>query len=509
MKSTWMFLLFLSGGLCCCSGNDDHTSHKLVITSDFNSVRRCKTVDDVNAVAQIMISARPDILALDATASGLVNYTSDIGVLIPGSNFDALFEAGYEPFGLIVDTLRNHGITVLANVRMNDHHGRLIYWTPWEREHREWSLGKDTGARDWKSIGALRQMDYAVEGLRSYRYSILKEILEKFDLDGLQLDFGRTAPFLSEPKGQNAQFMTQYVRKIRHLLDETARKRQRETMLLGVIVPWDVDFCRKEGLQVQGWIDEQLIDYVSPGEWYYADWNIPLDRWHKMTRGTSCKLYPFTPGNVSPYQVFEYGEPSLLGDNKLLDPPKIRAIADNFMSQGPDGFAFYNFYTFDFAQYYPELRTWTTIRQTERMSKQYLNCRRLMYHPNERETFDAGVAFERVALKRVGDRIELPFRFSTDKLTTDPLLRCAFKHMRPADEVVVRVNGRIMIPDTVRRRTVPSEGKPDMDVGIWKGTIALSSLRLGDNVIQWELKKGERKSREATSVGEFEIVVDP
>ncbi|MGB6649135.1 MAG: hypothetical protein WBG01_11435, partial [Bacteroidota bacterium] len=206
-------------------------------TSDFNSVRRGKTIEDVHAVAQIMISAKPDILALDATACGLVNYRSEIGFLIPWSNFDALFEAGIEPFRMIVDTLRNHGITVLANVRMNDHHGRLVQWTPWEREHKEWSLAEDTGARDWKSIGALRQMDYAIEGLRNYRFSILEEILEKFDIDGLQLDFGRTAPFLSEPKAENARFMTEYVRDIRQLLDETARNRQREKMLLGVIVP--------------------------------------------------------------------------------------------------------------------------------------------------------------------------------------------------------------------------------------------------------------------------------
>ena len=151
---------------------------------------------------------------------------------------------------------------MLANVRMNDHHGRLVQWTPWEREHKEWSLAEDTGARDWKSIGALRQMDYAIEGLRKFRFSILEEILEQFDIDGLQLDFGRTAPFLSEPKAENARFMTEYVREVRQLLDKTARKRQRGEMLLGVIVPWDIDFCTQEGLQVQQWIEQELIDYV-------------------------------------------------------------------------------------------------------------------------------------------------------------------------------------------------------------------------------------------------------
>ena len=460
-------------------------------------------------MARTMISAGPDIIALDATANGLVNYRSDIGFLIPGSNFDALLELGVEPFRMMVDTLRHHRITVLANVRMNDHHGRLVQWTPWEREHREWSLGEDTGARDWKSIGAMRQMDYAIEGVRNYRFSILEEIVEQFNVDGLQLDFGRTAPFLSEPKAEKARFMTEYVREIRLLLNRTARERQRGRMLLGVIVPWDVDFCTEEGLQIQRWIAQELVDYVSPGEWYYADWNIPLDRWRAMIEGTHCKLYPFTPGNVSPYQVFEYGEPSLLGENRILDPPKIRAIADNFMSQHPDGFGFYNFYTFDFGEYYRDLRTWTDPRRTVQMSKHYLYCRRLLYQPNELETFDRGVASERLLLQEVGDTVSLPFRFSTDIADSSATLRCAFKNMRSKDDIIVRINGQVIPPDAAKTKSLQPLGQTECHGQLWESAITMPPLKWGDNFIQWELTEREHVKGEAIAVGEFEIVFPP
>ncbi|MGB5872262.1 MAG: hypothetical protein WBG01_11440 [Bacteroidota bacterium] len=228
-----------------------------------------------------------------------------------------------------------------------------------------------------------------------------------------------------------------------------------------------------------------------------------------MTQGTNSKLYPFTPGNVSPYQVFEYGQPSLLGENNILDPPKIRAIADNFMSQNPDGFAFYNFYTFDFGEYYPELRTWTSPQRTRQMSKHYLNCRRLMYHPNERETFDIGVAFERRLLQEAGDSVELPFRFSTDIVNSGATLRCAFAHMRKTDEIVVRVNGHIVTPDTLESRTIQSEGDPGFSIRFWKGAIAMPPLQLGDNAIHWELTKRESENGKAIAVGEFDIVVHP
>ncbi|MBD3386106.1 hypothetical protein GF407_14420 [candidate division KSB1 bacterium] len=46
-------------------------------------------------------------------------------------------QKGYDPYAMMVDTLRNHDIMVMANIRMNDHHGRLLYWTPWERQHKD------------------------------------------------------------------------------------------------------------------------------------------------------------------------------------------------------------------------------------------------------------------------------------------------------------------------------------------------------------------------------------
>ena len=352
-----LIVLFVVFSFSCTKNQKPQQT--LIITSDFGSVRRCSTLKELQNVINTMSSAKPDIMTLDAAAPDLVNFHNSVGLFIKGSPFDALFEQGYDPYGIMVDSLRKRDIKVLANIRMNDHHGKVVYWTPWEREHVQWSLGKDTGARDWKAIGRLRHMDYAIQGVRDYRFSILKEIVGRYNVDGLQLDFGRTVPFLSEPKKENAKFLTAYLERIRTLLDDTAQKNNSTRKLLGVLVPWDYQFCVNEGLDVKTWVDQGLVDYISPGEWYYADWNIPLKEWKNLTDGTNCALYPFTPGNVSPQWDFECGEPSLLGNNYVLTPEKIRAIADNFMNQQPDGFAFYNFYTFDYGEYYPHLREWT------------------------------------------------------------------------------------------------------------------------------------------------------
>lgn len=122
-RTTLLSVLLFAVSPASNAGSDSTGSQQLLITCDFGCIRKCTTVDEVVAVAHTLISALPDIVAMDATANGLVNYTSEIGFLVPGSNFEALMKAGLEPFGMMVDTLRRHGITALANVRMNDHHG--------------------------------------------------------------------------------------------------------------------------------------------------------------------------------------------------------------------------------------------------------------------------------------------------------------------------------------------------------------------------------------------------
>jgi hypothetical protein len=483
-------------------------NHILVITSDFNSVRRCSTLNELNQVAQTMISARPDIMAMDAASPDLVNYQSEIGFFVPGTPFDALMQKGYDPYAIMVDTLRNHDIIVMANIRMNDHHGRLIYWTPWERQHRDWSLAEDTGARNWKSIGALRHMDYAIKGVRDYRFSIIEEIVERFNIDGIQLDFGRTAPFVSEPKTENGKFMTDYIRRIRELLDKTSEEKNRGKMFLGAILPWDYEFCLQEGLQVETWIKAGLVDYISPGEWYYADWNLPLKKWKDITTLSECKLYPFTPGNVSPYQSFEYGEKSLLSENHVLDPPKIRAIADNFMFQKPDGFAFYNFYTFDYGPYYPKLRTWTNPAKTRHLSKHYLNCRKLLYHADERRTFDIGIAFQRYPMTRMGDKTSITFRFSSDIGSSPALFQCVFKHATEQDVIAVKLNNILLEPDSIRPKIVKPDSGEAFSALFWQSEISMPPLKMGENYIEFELKR-HLSNTTAIKVGEFEILVEP
>ena len=132
-----------------------------------------------------------------------------------------------------------------------------------------------------------------------------------------------------------------------------------------------------------------------------------------------------------------------------------------------------------------------------------------MYHPNELETFDIGVAFERHPLYKVGDRVELPFRFSTDISSAQARLRCVFKHMRDTDEIALQVNGKSVKPQNILTQTIQSDSIPDYEIRIWEGMVTMLPLKTGANNLVIELIKRETVKETAIEVGEFEIIVEP
>ena len=499
----------------------------LLITIDFEDVVFCSTYQQLIRVADEIISGRPDVYVMDAAYNDLCNYPSSIGKLYPGQPMDALLEAGYDPYGYMVGRLREAGITVLAGYRVNDHHGHLMYWTDWEREHKTWSLGKDTGAwktfkvvgdRGWREIGDLRQMDYAIEGVRQRRLAILSEIVARYPVDGLQLDFGRTAPFLSEPKREKAGFLTQFVRDVRAMLDEAGRQRG-QRLVLSAAVPWDIAFCEQEGLDIRQWIDEGLLSYVCPGEWVFVDYNMPFSKWMALTEGSGCKVYPMTMVDLSPATAVAEGKRIWLGDDyQSFDPPKIRALAENAYSQGAEGIMFYNLFVRVFGSpYYPFLRDWINPANIPSMTRHYYYARRLKYLPTEYYSFGLPdgyapgevEAFTPFALDKVGDQFEYHFLFGSELGTSTAAFQFKLRDLGDADKVAVSLNGQGIAPDDVLFRPCQPPDAAAFRFAVWQAALGAPPLRQGENVVHVKLVKRDPGRHLQVQAGEFEILVNP
>lgn len=512
--------------LCTALGDvlraEDHKT--LLITDDFGGVWRSRTYKDVDRIIEIMRSAKPDIMAIDAASPDSCMYPSRVGHTRPNKNLEALRAAGKEPYAYLVDALKQSGITVLAAVRMNDHHGQLNNWGPWSRAHRQWSLGpkikgqyiltKKPEDMEWREIGAMRKMDYAIEGVRNHRLAILREILETFDVDGLQLDFNRSAPFLSEPKTKNAVYLTEYLREVKKILVHRVKTKNRP-MLLGIIVPWDIEYCRQEGLDVDSWIREGLVDYVSPGEGYYADWNIDIEPWSKLAAGTNVKNYPLVCGTVTQIHPHHRGDRPMLGDNKRLDNPKISAIAEGYDSRGADGMMFYNFYAQgDAGKYYSSLRRLIDPKQIPNLPRQYYYIRRMKYSPWELYTFGSKVlgvtapAFTRLKLDSPGNDCSHDFHFWGNLHDKSATFRFKIKNDLPGDVLKVSLNGVELQGRLQRVQGKDSEMKTTFPVGIWETEIKSPPLTTGKNHVAVQLVEQDAKRTLPLEVWEFEIWIN-
>lgn len=498
----------------------------LLITVDCDDLLACTDMAQVAQIADAICTAQPDLFAMDIADNDRCHYPSIAGTTTNGVPMDALLAAGYDPYGLVVERLKAAGIAVVPNMRMNDHHGAPHMWTAWEREHQAWSLGRNTGLeqsyqtpgdRAWREIGDLRQMDYAIDGVRQRRLAILREIVERYPVDGLQLDFGRSAPYLSEPKRAKAQFLTQFMREVRALLDQAGHQRDQQ-LLLGAALPWDIDYCLAEGLNVNAWIAEGLLDYVAPGEWFYVDYNIPYANWSALTKGTACKVYPMLMSNVAPTTAVTDGKRVWLGDDvQEFDQPKIQALVESAYSQGADGIMFYNFYVRAFGKaMYPLLRTWIDPAQLATKPRHYFYARRLKYLPTEYYSFGLPdgyapgeiEAFTPFALDIVGDEVIYHFLFGSRLAGRHAMFQCKLRELGDGDEVVVSLNGALIAADLVLFRFCEPPDAPAFRFARWQARLGAPPLLVGDNQVQVTLVARDPERTAPVQIGEFELFIE-
>jgi len=499
----------------------------LLISVDCDDVLACREYEEVTQIADAICAARPDIFSMDLADNDRCHYPSLVGTTSAGVPMNALLAAGYDPYGIILERLNAAGIAVVPNYRVNDHHGAPDMWTPWEREHQAWSLGKNTGAwqtftvvgdRGWREIGDLRQMDYAIEGVRQRRLAILREIVERYPIAGLQLDFGRSAPYLSEPKREKAHYLTQFIRDVRAMLDVAGQQRG-QSLMLGVAVPWDIAFCEAEGLDIKTWIREGLLSYVAPGEWFYIDYNIPYADWTALTQGTNCKVYPMLMSNVTPTTAVTDDKRVWLGDGYAdFDLPKIEALAESAYSQGVDGIMFYNFYVRAFGQdFYPHLRDWIDPAQIVTRPRHYFYARRLKYLPTEYYSFGLPdgyasgevEAFTPFVLDAAGDEMTYPFVFGSQLGPTKAAFQFKLRDLGDGDGVVVRLNGQEITPDAIDFAACQPPDAPAFRFARWQATVGAPPLKVGDNVLHVKLATRDPARQLPVQVGEFELFVNP
>ena len=300
-------------------------------------VHRMRPEQQEGVIAYIMsiVDEEPnqiDSVWYDMGSGDRTSYQSE---LLPPMDptFQKWWKAGIDPLQLFLDETRKRGREVFFTFRINVHyslessteHG---YSMPAVKSKHP-DLVK-TNHPDWLIQWVAPYWNFAVKQVRDLKVRILRELAEKYEFDGIQIDFARN-PILF-PAGQqwkNRDLLTDFVRQVRLALLEVEKKRKRP-LLLAVRVPENIMGCHFDGMDVETWAQEKLVDIFVLGS-RSSDIDIPAFR--QITAGAGIKLYPCWTD-----------EPS--SDGYLYAPIEVyRGVYANWWRQGADGAYSFNFYS--------------------------------------------------------------------------------------------------------------------------------------------------------------------
>ena len=192
----------------------------------------------------------------------------------------ALKASGHDPLTLAVDFCRQQEKEIFWSLRMNDIHDALPgveYLLPrYKRLNQEWCLAKqedqaNTVQHDprwwWTAL------NYEVPEVRDLVLRCFEDVCSRYDVDGIEMDWFRSPLFfpptldLQDVSPQQLALLTDLVRRIRDMTLRIGARRGRP-ILVAARLPMSVARSRAIGLDVETWLENDLIDVMTIGGGY-------------------------------------------------------------------------------------------------------------------------------------------------------------------------------------------------------------------------------------------------
>ena len=250
---------------------------------------------------------------------------------------------------IVTDRIHHHGAEAIASIRISDTHHR--YPDPENPfvpqaliDHPEWAIKRLDGIVE-------PAFDSSHPEVPAFRLAIIREIVENYDVDGVELDFVRWGKnFARHEAPFKVEIMDEFMGKVRTVLDEAAKKRGRERLALGALVPSSLYLCLLGGLDPRCWVRNGWMDYLAQCEYNCTNMQIPAAEFAEFCLDSNCdhlvRMGYMLGGAWN-------GKPQVT-DRKvrhgtatgyrsmLVEPDEARATAANAYGFGADGIAYWN-----------------------------------------------------------------------------------------------------------------------------------------------------------------------
>ncbi|MBR7127208.1 MAG: hypothetical protein IKD09_01325 [Lentisphaeria bacterium] len=170
--------------------------------------------------------------------------------------------------------------------RINDCHdahgsGESPLFPEFKKQNRDLLMGTPSKRPPYAYWSAV---DFGQKKVRDFMFEMFKEIIDNYEIDGIDIDFCRHwAIFKSHgwgnlPSQQEMDGFTELMRRIRNYADEVGMKRNRPILMMIRILD-SKEACRGMGLDIDRWCREGLVDIIAGGSeirfnhpTYMAEW---------------------------------------------------------------------------------------------------------------------------------------------------------------------------------------------------------------------------------------------
>lgn len=236
----------------------------------------------------------------------------------------------------IIQRCRHHGILPWVSLRMNDVHYND---NPAHPFHGDLWRKPEYFRKGHPGDYFARALDYALPEVRDNYRALVVETLERYDTDGLELDFMREMYLFSRGEEQaGARILTQWLREIRQLVDK-ASARRKHPITIGVRIPFCPATALGLGLDAPTWAKDGLVDLVvAAPRWGTLHFDMPLGKWRELL-GDRVTLAGGLEVNYQPYPD---------GPTRVVDPEYAAGAAVSVLAGGAD-----NVYLFNYFQHGP------------------------------------------------------------------------------------------------------------------------------------------------------------
>ena len=175
-------------------------------------------------------------------------------------------EEGFDIVGLCHEGTKARGLESFFSYRLNGNDSdpiepnrHVTLMPPMKQEHPEWLIHGGTFNRKSPPY------NFAIQEVREHKLDIIAEALDRYDFDGIEIDFARVCPVLPpDRQWENRWAITEFMKGVRWVCNEEARH-WKKPVLVAARVPETLEGCHFDGLDVAEWIESQAVDILILG----------------------------------------------------------------------------------------------------------------------------------------------------------------------------------------------------------------------------------------------------